>query len=121
MAYAKYIGHKVRQVRNGVRVRAVPQDEHSTTTAFGTDFPRGYWVPLDHLEEAHQDKLAGNPGFVVAAEPPSGEPVIAPEDVVSGPAHSAASKDPWADAEDVDEPQPKATMSSGKGKGKETA
>lgn len=85
--YAKYVGHRVRMRRGGAFVKMMPPDEHSTTTAFGTDFPRGFWVPIGHLDPMHQKKLAGNPGFVTAEEPAAKEPVVAPEDMVVGPTH----------------------------------
>lgn len=85
MAYHKYVGHKARQIRGGVRVIAVPQDEHSTTTAFGVDFPRGYWVNTGAMAKEHQDILSGNPGFVHADKPEKGEPVV--EKPTVGPLH----------------------------------
>lgn len=114
MAFAKYNGHKAIHVRGGVRVRAVPQDEHSTSTAFGTDFPRGFWVPIDHLSPAHQKKLVGNPGFSVVDTVPAGQPVLDPEDVVIGPAHTNNPTSVEA-FEEVDDMPPKATT-AGKGK-----
>lgn len=80
--HAKYIGHKQRVLRGNAYVRMVPRDEHSTTEAFGTEFPRGFWVPIDHLSQEHQEKLAHNPGFTVASSPVKNEPVVAKEDVV---------------------------------------
>lgn len=102
MGYHQYKGHKARMVRNGARVRAVPPDEHSTTTAFGVDFPRGYWVNTGGLPQEHQDRLSGNPGFTAADKPPKGEPVIEKPDI--GPIHML--NDPhddsadWADADE---------------------
>lgn len=98
--FAKYRGHKVRMRRHGMLIKAVPQDEHSTTNAFGTDFPRGFWVPIGHLLPEYQAKLATNPGFVVSDTAPSGEPVIAPEDMYVGPIHGSGSVDNIPEYED---------------------
>lgn len=91
--FVKYLGHKVKTRRGNAFVKMVPQDEHSTTTAFGTDFPRGFWVPVNHLSAVHRDKLAGNPGFAFSDTVPGGEPSVKPEDMVIGSPHSLGNPD----------------------------
>lgn len=98
--FAKYVGHKVRIRRGGQWIRAVPQDEHSTTTAFGTDFPRGFWVSVAHLLPEYQKKLSENRGFAFADAPASNEPVVKPEDMVIGPIHGSSLGDNAPEYED---------------------
>lgn len=117
--FAKYVGHKVRMRRQGMLIKAVPQDEHSTTNAFGTDFPRGYWVSIGHLLPEYQAKLATNPGFRTSETAPSGEPVLAAEDMYIGPIHGSGDHDNIPEFDDEGDFMQSAHASTGGGDGME--